>query len=126
MKKSFIIMVIAAIVVITIGVIYDSLSQENRNLINNSLGIYTDEILVQDGNQSLPIKVSHKTYLFARNQLKRGDKMTLYYRAAGNKRLYYDPYDNELSYEIPKGGIKVSFIKIVESDCYSQNNPREP
>lgn len=119
-------MVIAAIVVITIGMIYNSLSQENRNLINNSLGIYTDEILVQDGNQSLPIKVSHKTYLFARNQLKRGDKMTLYYRAAGNKRLYYNPYGNELLYEIPKGGIKVFFIKTIESDCYYQNNPREP
>jgi len=116
MKKIFIIMFIAAIVITIMGMIYNSLPQERKNWISNSLGIYTEEILVQYGSQTLPIVVSHETYIFARDNLKQGEGITLYYRAAGNKRLCYDPYHTELLYEIPKGGIKAIFIKIIESD----------
>ncbi len=122
----FIIMIITSIVIIAIGIIYNALPQEKKTWIDSSLGIYTNSILVQGGSQILPIRVSHETYIFARDNLKQGEEITLYYRAAGNKRLCYDPYHTELLYEIPQGGIKASFIKIIESDYYSKNNPREP
>lgn len=116
MKKSFIIMIIAAIVITIMGMIYNSLPQERKNWISNSLGIYTEKILVQYGSQELPIKVSNETYTFARDNLKQGEGIIIYYKAAGNKRLCYDPYHTELLYEIPKGVIKATFIKIIESD----------
>lgn len=97
--------------------IYVSLSDSQKESIRETLTTHK-YVVVNVDNKTLPINVSRKTFLFARDNLKEGEEIILYYKAAGNKKLCYDPHNSELLYNIPKGGIKAIFIRTIEADRY--------
>ncbi len=91
---------------------YSVLPENQKTWIKKLILTDSKEILVEMNNQLVPVVVSNETYEFSRNNLKKGDQITLYYKAIANKTLCYDPY-HKLYSLTPKEGMQATFMKVV-------------